>query len=59
MNHRPSENLKNSKAYISHLRRTSQKIKNMEIEFEGYLDFSCEEITIQNQLALLDKVDEN
>ena len=31
----------------------------MQIEFEGYLDFSCEEIFIQNQLALLDKIDEN
>ena len=59
INHRPSDNLKNSKAYISHLKRTLQKIINMQIEFEGYLDFSAEEISVKNQLALLGRFDEN
>ena len=31
----------------------------MQIEFEGYLDFATEEISVKNQLALLGGFDEN
>lgn len=31
----------------------------MQIEFEGYLDFTAEEISVKNQLALLGRFDEN
>jgi hypothetical protein len=50
MNHRPSESLKSSKAYVLHLERTLKRAIDMQREYQGYLDFSAEEQTIRARL---------
>jgi hypothetical protein len=50
MNHRPSESLKSSKAYVHHLERTLKRVMDMQREYQGYLDFGAEEQIIRAKL---------
>ena len=54
MDHRPSESLKNSKAYVLHLRRTLQKARDLSLELHGYLDFTKETAALEERLRCLD-----
>lgn len=54
INHRPSESLKNSKAYVLHLKRTLQKAHNLSLELHEYVDFSQEKILLEERLSCLD-----
>ena len=54
MNHRPSESLKNSKAYVLHLKRTLQKAYDLSFKFPGYLDFTEEVVLLEDRLRCLD-----
>jgi hypothetical protein len=54
MDHRPSESLKNSKAYVMHLKRTLKKAQDLSLELHGYLDFTHETAILEERLRLLD-----
>ena len=54
MDHRPSESLKNSKAYVMHLKRTLQKAHDLSLELNGYLDFNQETAVLEERLRCLD-----
>ena len=54
MNHRPSEALKESKAYISHVERTIKKIEELQEDYDGYLNFHDEKEIMRNRLKLKD-----
>ena len=54
MNHRPSEALKESKAYISHVERTIKKIEELQEDYDGYLNFHDEKEIMRNRLKLTD-----
>lgn len=55
MNHRPSESLKNSKAYELHLKRTLQKACKLSFGFPGYLDFTEEMVLLEERLRCFDE----
>ena len=54
MNHRPSEALRESKAYILHVERTIKKIEELQEEYDGYLILHDEKEIIRNRLKLVD-----
>lgn len=54
INHRPSESLKNSKAYVLHLKRTLQKAHDLSLELHGYVDFNEERALLEERLHCLD-----